>query len=238
MKTIIVLSLFIGTYFSLKFLQLALKGLSKKYNLLKNLNRLFPIIVSIIWIVLIFWSAHFLFKLKSYYDIVVISIVIIISAFTGWFFIKDFIAGIVFRLQNDYTEGDILHFNDTGGIISSLSLTHVMIISNDDQMLSIPYSRISNEITIQNAKITALDNNTSLIITDKKNDVKTTLNNIYKEITTSPWRIPNKKPAVRFIGEDNSNYKFEIKVEVRNKKHLNNIIEQVEQKFSHSSDRL
>ncbi len=231
MKIIIVLAIVFATFFILKFLQLIIKRLGRKNNVLWTVNKMLPLIVSITWLVIIFWSAHYLFDEKSYYNYVVLCMIAILSILTGWFFIKDFIAGIIFRVQNNFAEGDYVQFGDVAGKVEALFLTHISINTKEGKVLRVPYSRLSNEIISQKTSTKTFEENSYTLNTGKKESIKSTEDAIRSVLITSPWRISNKQPDVKFVSEDEKYYNYKIQVQVRNQKHFNYLMEVLEKKF-------
>ncbi len=101
MKIIIVVLIGILVYVFLKVINTLYTYINKKYSKWTRKVNLIPAIELIVWLIFIFWAVDYLFKNKLYYQYLVISIVIIVVIFLAWFVIKDFIAGIVFKVQND-----------------------------------------------------------------------------------------------------------------------------------------
>lgn len=231
MKTIIVLAIILVTYFILKYVQVILKRLSKKNNFIRNVNRILPLVVGVIWLVIVFWSANYLIDYKSYYNFVVLCMIIVLSVLIGWFFIKDFIAGIIFRIQNNYSEGDFLQFGETAGKIEALFPTHISVNTKEGKIVKLPYSRLSNEIISQKTTLKTFEENTYILKTNKNESCKLTEDIIKNTLLVSPWRIGNKQPEVQFIEEDDHFYSFKIQLQVRNQKHLSNLKEILEKKF-------
>ena len=66
--------------------------------------------------------------------------------FLAWFVVKDFIAGIVFKVQNDLQANNNIQFGKITGIIKSQHLTHMKVETTTGQVIKIPYSRLNQDI--------------------------------------------------------------------------------------------
>ena len=231
MKIIVVFTVVLITLLILKFASILAKKFSKKYRIISELKRLIPVISPVVWVIVGFWSVKFLFQDEIYYNLVMSSTIVIISALLGWFFIKDFIAGIVFRLQNKFTKGDYIQFGELSGHLESMLLTHIVIQSKDNKLLKIPYSRISSEIISEKMETKSFEESKFIIETSKTETVKNTTLAIRKMLLASPWLIINYDPEVKFISESELSFQFEICVQARNSTHINYVKEALNKKF-------
>ncbi|MBN2349605.1 MAG: mechanosensitive ion channel [Bacteroidales bacterium] len=237
MKPIIVLVIVTATYFVLKFLQVVIKRFGKKYFILKTVGRMLPLIVSVTWVVIVFWSANYLFNEKSYYKLVIICMIVILSVLIGWFFIKDFIAGVIFRVQNNYAEGDHVQFGEVAGRVESLYLTHISLQTQEGRLVKVPYSRLGSEIISQKTESKTFEKNSFILKTRKTESVTSTEESIRNILMTSPWRISNTQPNIKFVGEDDLSFHYNILVQVRNQKHLDYLAEALDKRFGQLSGR-
>jgi len=231
MKVIIVFIVVLTTFFLIQFARILVKRFSKKYRLISDLKRLIPVISPIIWVVVGFWSMKYLFRDEVYYNLVMSSTIVIISALLGWFFMKDFIAGIVFRLQNKFTKGDYIQFGNFYGHLESMLLTHILIQTKENKLLKIPYSRLSSEVISEKMETKSFEESKFAIETNKTDSIKTTESAIRKMLLASPWLIINNNPEVNYISENELCYQFEIHVQARNNTHINYVKEAINKKF-------
>lgn len=231
MKIALAIVVIFSTYILLKLTNFMLNRFSKKYHFLHNVNHLLQVMVPIIWTIIGFWSVKYLFQNEAYYHLVVSSSVIIISGLVGWFFIKDFIAGIIFRLQNNYLKGESIQFGSLIGQLESMQLTHLLIQTKEGKLMKVPYSRLSNEIISENTQIIASKESIIQLKTNKKESTQKTENAIRKVLLASPWPTRNTHSLVVLKEEGDQHYYFEIRVEVRNSTHIEYLKEGLEKRF-------
>ena len=197
----------------------------------KRIGKILPLIDSIAWLVIIFWSAHYLFGEKSYYPVVTICMIVVISLLIGWFFIKDFISGVIFRMQNDFDTGDLLQFADYAGSIESFHLTHLTMQTREGRNVKIPYSKLSSDIISQRSESRIFEESKYILKLPAQGNYSDIENRIYHLLLTSPWRIINKKPKVNFLGEEEGKYHYELNVQTRNQEHFNHLMKVLESKL-------
>lgn len=233
MKTIIVLVVIGCVFAGMEIIRLLIRQLVKRYSGWKKLADLMPLAGLIIWLVVLFWLVNYLFKYKSYYNIIVTSIIVILSLATAWFFFKDLIAGIFFRTLNNYSQGEFVQFGKISGRFNEMHLTHISMHTEDGRSIKIPYSRLSNKIISLKPETRSFENNRVVIHINKiypKDETETTMYNL---LNSSPWRIGTLMPQVKFVGEDNDHYSYEIQVKTRNQSHLDHIKNNLQGRFEH-----
>ncbi len=231
MKIIFVLFIILLTFIGMRIIQLIARQLIKKYAVLRKLLNLIPLVGLIIWLIILFWAVNYLFQDKSYYLVIIVSIIVILSLTIGWFLLKDIIAGIIFRIQNNYSQGEFVQFGKLSGRLNEMHLTHISIHTKDGKSIKIPYSRLSNEIISLRLETKSFESDRFIINVNKKYPKKETEDIIFALLNNSPWRVGNAVPQVKFLNEDTDGFSFEILVQVRNQKHLNNIKESLIKRF-------
>ncbi|NJO88237.1 MAG: hypothetical protein HC831_04135 [Chloroflexia bacterium] len=110
MKFVIVLIILVIVAFILKVLKLLLKRAGESSAIGKKIAAYEPLISPFAWIAFIFWSVNYLFYDKTYYNFIVFALIALIFISLSWFFVKDFVAGIAFKVQNNYAAGDNVQF--------------------------------------------------------------------------------------------------------------------------------
>jgi len=232
MKLLIVAIVLIIVTFSLRVLKLLIKRASESNPIGKKVQATEPLIVLILWILILFWIIYYLFYEKSYYNFIVFALIVLIFLSISWFFVKDFIAGVAFKVQNDYSSGDIVQFGEVSGRLENLYLTHVSIYTNEGKLVKIPYSRLSNEIVSQKSSSGSFGRNQFLLKLPKKQtaaELKEILKNL---LLNSPWRVVNRAPVINLKSESTDFFEFEIQLETRNDKHLNYVISYLKKRFN------
>jgi len=231
MKLFIVVVLIVITSFLLRILKLLMGRISESNPVGKKIQLAEPLIVLVVWIILTFWIVYYLFYDKPYYNFIVFALIGLVFLLVSWFFVRDFVAGVAFRIQNNYSVGDIVQFGSVSGRIDNLFLTHVSIFTNEGKLVKIPYTRLSNEIVSQKSSSGSFGKNQVLLKLPKKknaDELKDTLMNL---LLNSPWRVATRKPVVKLKSEWSDSYEFEIQLETRNEKHLDYVVSYLKNRF-------
>ena len=234
MKFLIVILILVLIAFSLKVLSLLLRRVSENSSIGKKITSFEPLTALFVWIIFVFWAVNFLFYDKTYYNFIVFTLIVLVILAVSWFFIKDFVAGISFRVQNNYSPGDNVQFGKISGRLDKLFLTHVSIYTSEGRLVKIPYSRLSNEI-VSHKSTSGYSGNSKFIFKAPKNkpigELKKSINSI---LMASPWRLPSRTPMVTLKSESEDVFEFEIQFETRSNQHLEYVIAYLDKRFGNS----
>ncbi len=232
MKIIFVVLIGILVYLFLKGLNTFYNYIKKKYSKWTGKFNIIPVIEFISWLVYLFWVNEYLFKSKSYYQYLVISLVIIILIFLSWFVAKDFIAGIVFKVQNDLQTNSNIKIGDIEGRIKSHHLTHLKIVTTSGQVIKFPYSRFNQEIVSEISDSTTVDEFKFQLQTRKTESKQKSEENIRFLVINSPWSNINKSPVIKFLSENETSFTFEVLVHALNNRHMRQIEKSITEQLS------
>jgi len=217
--------------FGLKYTLLIIKRISENSSLGKRIHGFEPLLTFFVWVIVAFWGSYFLFNEKPYYNFIVFALISLVFVSVSWFFVRDFMAGVAFKVQNKYAPGDIIQFGNISGKINELLLTHVSIYTREGKSIKIPYSKLSSEIISQKSVSGSFDLNQYELKIPKKYDITETQDIIKNLLFNSPWRISTKSPSVQLKSETSEWYQFEIQVETRNEQHFNQVVAHIKKRF-------
>ena len=231
MKILIAAIILTGTYFLIRLTGNLLKFLFNRHLKWKFLLTLIPFLELILGLSAVLWAINFLFQTKSYYNILMISIVVIFVGFVSWFLLRDIVAGYVFRIQNNFRPGAKIQLGTTIGKLLSMNVTHIIIETGDGRTIKIPYSRISGEtVSEQHEEIIAEESSLILRLISSKslNEIE---DDIRKAIMNSPWRLLHREPIIKLKSQNGEYFEYEIRVKTRNKKHQQYLYNSLLKKF-------
>jgi hypothetical protein len=220
MKILIVLFIGIAVYFLLKGLNIVKRYLiNQRVKWIQKFNFI-PAIEFVSWLVFIYWAIEYLFQDKMFYQYLVISIVIIVVGFLAWFVVRDFIAGIIFKAQNNLQVNKMIQLGEVRGRIIAQKSTHLTIETTGGQIIKIPYSKLNQEIISEISDSTINEEFKFQFQTKKTKGKQETEEEIKYLLINSPWINFNITPILKLISEDNTFYTFEVTAGTLNHKHM------------------
>ncbi|MBK5277597.1 MAG: hypothetical protein JJE09_01920 [Bacteroidia bacterium] len=103
-----------------------------------------------IWTSLVFWAINIFFSDISYYSFLVIILVTVFTLLLVWFYVKDIVAGSLFRVRHNPMKDQILHSAEIHGAIRKIGLSQLTVELTDGQLYRVPYSSlVSQKLSLQ-----------------------------------------------------------------------------------------
>ncbi len=219
MKVLIIIAIIIGTVLLVRFTEMLLRFFIGSRQKLKFILKYFPVIELSATLLIVFWSTDYLFSEKTYYQTIILSLVVSFIALISWFIARDLIAGIVFRTQNNLRRGASLQLGKIEGKMFGMRATHIVIETDEGKMVKIPYSRIANEIVSEQPEEGVHEDSKLTLKIDKTKSWKDTETHLRNILLNAPWRILSSEPKIKLLSDEGPYYKIQIFVKTRNKKH-------------------
>ncbi|MCW8850068.1 MAG: mechanosensitive ion channel family protein [Melioribacteraceae bacterium] len=193
-------------YFLLKIVRVNFinSRFNKKY---KNYFLLFEILV---WFLFCTWSLKVIFGATEYLSFFSIAFLSIIFIWTNWFVAKDFIAGVVLKLSDNYQAGQFFRLNNIEGHIAQVNYLHLNINQDNGEIIKIPFSKILGSIHHKSF----LDDKTKQykfeLSIEKKETLDETREKIRKIILLSAGVNIKKEPIITLLNSSENRWNFEI----------------------------
>ncbi len=179
-------------------------------------KRYFPIITSFIWLIY-FTRVGYIF-IKPYPLVGIGVVLILLLGF--WRFIKDFIAGLVFRVQDNYRTNQRVQLKNNEGVIVELLNTHVKLEADDGELIFVPYSEFANQIVYKPSTQERLKQFSFRLAVDTDVDI----DNINRIALSCPWIISDRMPRIAHNEDDEeliiSGYTLDLKYLPKIKKYF------------------
>lgn len=96
----------------------------------------------ILWTLLIFYSLQVLFATTPYYPYILFTSVVLYISLLFWFYLKDILAGYLFRIRHNPAKGQTLHYDTVQGTVKEIGLSQLIIETTGGHLKRIPYSSI------------------------------------------------------------------------------------------------
>ncbi|HNS17892.1 MAG TPA: mechanosensitive ion channel [Bacteroidales bacterium] len=219
MKFIIALLIALLIFLALKLIGFLLKYLSYRFARMGFLHHLRVVLGFIAWLFFIFWAMDYLFRNEFFFPYLLSVLILLVVGFLGWYLLRDLFAGIVFRVKYSLKKGTHIRAGEISGIIQSQHLTCLKIITDDGQMLRVPYSRINHEMIIERVQPGVLKGTVVHLLVDSslsKYQVETL---IHDTILNLPWSSLKEEPAIRFLQENEKEHRVVVTFYTLSAKH-------------------
>ncbi len=198
--------IFIVLYILRIFIPLASPG---KVNYSK-FRKYFTLAEGIIWG--LYLLGAFIFFLENYivFSAILILVMLLLFYWYSRFALRDYIAGLVFKVENRFAPNDIIEVDGQKGKITDFHYRNLEIENENGKMILIPYSMLLGIISSpQNISETILNFSFELNITsehpyEKMRDL------LKKYILSLPWTVLKNEPKIQLIEQNGNNYRVKI----------------------------
>lgn len=171
----------------------------------QRVQRFYPVVVVVelsLWIGFLFWVVTYFFESKSYYNELMLVLVIAVVVLLVWFYVKDIVAGFIFKIKHNPRTGQILYSQEGQGIIKKLSTSQLFIEGEGRNIVRIPYSRLLGKgMTLETADTHSASEAVLFLETTPGIDFTELERKLKLYLLQSPWCVPGKPIRIDFQSE-------------------------------------
>jgi branched-subunit amino acid transport protein AzlD len=136
-----------------------------------------------------------------------------------WFSIRDVILGYILRSNKSLKLGNKLTIDNHSGSIKKLGLRNLILNIDNNNSIHIPYSKVIGSKIINNEASEKGGNQYSFEIEiEKTKPFRQIVDELEKEILSSPWSSINENPKIDLKEEKEKTYLFKVEVYLIDKK--------------------
>ncbi|MBT7995991.1 MAG: mechanosensitive ion channel [Bacteroidetes bacterium] len=211
-------------------LRFILKYLFKTKNK-QHIDATLLITETITWIV--FFSG-FVWSIKEAGNIfiyIILAIVLILLFWVSRYWIKDTIAGVIFRSSSRFTEGDMIQSENYSGIIKKFRSFTIELENKEGKTIFLPYGKLLESAQIKSESISKQSGYTFLLNCADKVESSEIIAKIKNSILNLPWSSAIKKPVVQLIKHTDNNLEIEVTVYAIDKTQQSKIEKYIKEKF-------
>jgi small-conductance mechanosensitive channel len=165
--------------------------------------RVLPLVEAPVWAIYLSWYTFRFAEIRSVYAFVVIGVLLVVIFWISRFFLRDLIAGIIFRAFGRFRQGEVIVHKKFKGNIKEFGFLSLEVETADGQSVFIPYSALAGSASIkQESADQAAAYNFSFQL-DAVAPREETIGSIREFVVTLPWSSMHKMPMVTMRkGED------------------------------------
>jgi len=184
--------------------------LTGKRIIRKMFLKVFPVVQMLLWVGFIFWVFDRLFTGRMAYPILTGSLIILMVGLFGWYFLRDFVSGIILKAENAFETGQQIQTAQVSGTIKKLGYRSMEVVTSEGERVKIPYSLLTGQKIVKPAETS---NWTEQFIRLKISSVypSETIHEMLKiRILEMPWVITDNSIKLKITRDESGNYLAEI----------------------------
>lgn len=192
--------LFVATAGLLFILFRVIRLLSLRIQVLKRFYSLLVALELSVWMIFLFWLVNYFFGNKSYYNELVLVLVVTSVIILVWFYVKDVMAGFLFRIAHNPSLGQLLYSEEADGVIKKLDPSHILVEHEAGEIIRVPYSRLlGKSLSLKTADARSASEITFRIENLSNLDHHELEKEIRLMLLQSPWCVANKPIRIVFL---------------------------------------
>jgi len=141
----------IALYLILRFVSTYFRVLTENRRIRKIFLKVFPVAQMLLWFAFAFWALEQLFIGMVAYPVLTGSLIILIVAVFGWYFLRDFISGIILKAENAFETGQQIRTEEVSGTIKKLGYRSMKIVTCEGELVNIPYNLLASQKIVKPA---------------------------------------------------------------------------------------
>jgi len=194
----------------LKLLRRGLRLLPAPMAYRRLVPRIFPAAAACSWFAFAYWALQVVVESPSFRNLAWLLVLVIALGWLAWFALRDYFAGLVLKVHDDYQEGQRLKVGDIEGSILRLGPLDMEIEQSNGERVKIPFGRIAGEIHWKNKAHEGPNYHKFVIHMARSMSVDLILDRLRLSVLNSPWAAPNREPQIRLIGQTDREVNCEV----------------------------
>ncbi|MBE0648807.1 MAG: mechanosensitive ion channel [Bacteroidales bacterium] len=174
--------------------------------------KIFPLAELIFWMIYLSWYVFLFYEADEIFVFVVLAVLLMLLFWISRFWVKDIIAGVIFRSSTRLKTGDYLHFNEIKGTIKNFGNMSLELETQDNQTVFIPYAKVVDAVNIKSERTGQSKGHTFTLDCPIIDELNAVVQQIKSIILSTPWVSVNRMPVINLLAQTEEIYSFEITV--------------------------
>lgn len=158
-----------------------------------------PLFRNIAWVLFTINAVYRLAEVNPVVSLVVVGVILAL----GWQSIRDFVQGTIFRFQRGNLKGQRLKVKSYDGIVNKMENTKIELITDNEEVLQIPYNKIISAVTTKPTATKHLIKGQIIVNLDKNSPIEVAESKLKTQLMNIPWVVTSKGIKIEKIKDKN-----------------------------------
>lgn len=186
-------------------------------------SNLLPVAELLSWMAWLIWSVSKLYAAYKVSALLTIGVILIILVIPMWFLLRDFLYGIVLKLQGRVDKGTSIESGNLRGMVLKAGHLNFTMRTREGNIADIPYSRVMLKVIQRQGTNINLQLRSLILDIPGFSEEEELTESLSKILVNAPWVAASTLPVVRSVIKHEDFMRAEIGVQVLAKSHLNKI---------------
>jgi small-conductance mechanosensitive channel len=221
----------IGIFVVLRYLSRVVGSVTSNRAIYKILIRLFPVVELLVWLAFGLWAINRLFSDFVYYPVLVSAVAVGIVLVVGWYFLRDFISGIILKAEIPFEKNQHIGVADHQGMLRKVGYRSIEIETHRGELIKIPFSKLaSGAIHLFNKNDSLQSHELSLTVSSSI-PMQEVRDRITKSLLLLPWVAINKEPSIELVEQTPTHNLLSISYHTTSSSYASNVNQYLSAKF-------
>jgi len=193
------------------------------FNLKDHLLHIVPVIELLTWIAYAIWIAKVIYDANHNFALISIGIFFVLTAFPLFILIRDFVIGVLLKLQNKIVEGADIDIEDIKGVVKEAGYLRFDIEDRHGNITSIPYHYIYAKRISRSGNNHHLEKVTIHFEFLENSKSKDLIERLKKEVLNTPWVALSEPPVIENTNVENGKIMVDVRVFLLDKTNAENV---------------
>jgi hypothetical protein len=177
----------------------------------------------IVWFGFVVWFIRLFYKAYDYTALIVIGVVAVLLMVPIWFLIKDFIFGLILKLQRKLLVDTMIEIEEIKGVVLEAGHLSFDIRTPDGKIDTIPYNKVISKVISKQGTNINLDNKLISFRFKAGEDKNIMLSRLKSSLVNAPWVAASQEPIIKEVQLLNGEYQVDVVVYFLKKEHADRI---------------
>ncbi len=216
-------------------------GILLFFRVLNLINRKFPyqkkvklltsyllsVVELFIWIGFLIWSVRFLYESYDYTALLILAVLITLIIIPLWYVIRDFLYGVVLKIQRKIDIGYILEFDEMTGVVVKIGHLSFDIKLKNGNINSIPYNKVISKVISKHSLNINIDSYQIIFKINSHQSLNSIIQQLKLCLINAPWSVSTHEAIINEVKSEDGEFLFDVNVYVLSKDHADKIKEYV-----------
>jgi hypothetical protein len=173
---------------------------------------LLPIVELVVWVAVLLWMVSAIYVSKNYFVLLSMAILFALLAVPLFYLIRNFIAGIIFRIQNKLMPGMYINLEGIAGVVKRTGHLGLEIEDRQRNIRVIPYYTIRSASILRQGNNPHLEKVTLCFTLPVTGPIRELSNKLQREVLMTPWVAVSQPPAIESISHEEGKIQVDVGV--------------------------
>ncbi|OIP82125.1 MAG: hypothetical protein AUK44_08520 [Porphyromonadaceae bacterium CG2_30_38_12] len=235
---LIVLSVAVVLYLILKVISLLPNLIKTKRKFSSFFLRIFHVVQLLLWVAYAFWGFVQLFSEMVVFPFLIASLIALMVALLGWYFVRDFVVGTILKFENAFEVGQQIRTVQGSGIIKKLGYRSMQLMNAEGELEHIPYTLIAHQKISKPAETNHWVEHTLNLKIDSSLTPEKLQNELRIRLLEMPWVLSDQSLKITTTRCENDLYNVQIRLHLLSDEMIiktqNNMQVYVSESFGHT----